>query len=132
MSDDDFARLAHAAMVEATVLRELANMGADAEGVADYLIERDVAGYRHHPESCPVALWLEESSADLGDAHVLSVDKDRVRVRTPGGDLSFTPTPGVSLFVTAFDNGEFPELDVEDDTELDEDDYYTEDNEDSE
>lgn len=128
MSEEAFSRLAHAALVESSLEKEMQRMGDDADSVADYLIERGVEGYRYHPESCPVALWLGEASDDLGDSKVLSVDKERVRVRTPGGDLTLAPTPAVSEFVRAFDEGDFPELDAEDEEDLD--DYIDDESED--
>lgn len=87
------------------------NDKGSATAIAAHLAEHDIKGKRGNACSCPVAEYLTRFTPD--DVPIVSVG--RVEIVSPGDDAcSFVPTPeNVRTFITQFDAGLFPGLDLE-------------------
>lgn len=85
-------------MTRDEVLAKLAELPDTADGIAAFLAERGVKGYRHSHRSCPIANYLD----------AVSVSAFGLTWKEPALTVDI-PRPAL-LFVRHFDNGEYPEL----------------------
>lgn len=92
-----------------TVVEVLESLGPDIVAVADTLRRAGIRGRRHDAFCCPVALYV---AAGLGcpdnDNDHIAVGTDEVLV----DDDEIELPDHVVDFVTAFDNGSYPDLEA--------------------
>ena len=84
---------------------DLANLGGDKGEIATTLKRKGVKGFRCEHGRCPIAQYLHGLHPD----HKFEVTQTRIQIDGEGRII----TPGaVGRFVTAFDLGEYPDLEA--------------------
>lgn len=92
--------------LRAKLERVLSDLGDSPETVASFLEGQGVKGRRYAPQRCPVAVYLQRVFPDVGYLEVgpLWIPLGPARVNTP---------PPIRRFIDAFDDGQFPALEIE-------------------
>lgn len=93
-----------------TLAQALEELPDTADNLAAWLAEQGIRGVRENQDCCPIANYL----TGLGFNHV-TVDDSYVQAYSDvtGWDGE-EPESSVTEFVTRFDKGEWPELEVDD------------------
>jgi hypothetical protein len=87
------------------VVNELRVLGS-ARKIADLLAEADIAGIKHVPQACPIAIYIEKRTGEqvsVGEDHIF-IGKVMVTANVYGP---------IHQFVREFDKGLYPELEME-------------------
>lgn len=94
------------------------NAFADAESVKEYLKMFGVKGYRQDEMECPISQWISQQT------HCSVATADTIKVFHNGLDWADDPdfdeydtSTALKTFIDNFDEGHYPELDVDPDEE---------------
>ncbi len=89
----------------------LAALPDTADGIAAHLRAKGIRGVRENPDCCPIANYLSGTGGLYGP----DVDPSRIDAFTDEGDAEQVCTPAhIAEFVRRFDDGEWPELVLDD------------------
>lgn len=90
------------------------------QDIAEFLRGEEVKGYKGSEENCPIAQWMQNKTGEIvmvnGDAVARYCDLDD---EDPNYEILLNeyfrePTSAMLEFIEKFDNGEFPDLVLED------------------
>lgn len=108
MSRDDLRGLVYDRLAQKALQDAIDRLPPTAAGVATFLIERGVVGDRCRTKDCAVSVYLR---AELGDDLEPLTSVAAVSLMRDGEAVATVLLPReVGLFVTRFDEGDFPEL----------------------
>ena|ERR1051325_3806349 len=90
------------------------NAFADAESIKEFLKLMDVKGYPQDEESCPISNWIRRSNPDcvVTTTQTIAVYRNIYAIYDPSEEYQISPA--VLDFIRKFDEGLFPELEIED------------------
>jgi hypothetical protein len=93
------------------VLKRLAEMTPKA--IASWLVESEAFGYRGSTCECPLATFLAGAAGGYEVSITEDEDEPMIASVWAGGRLVYELPETVVYFVRRFDDGEFPQLDLD-------------------
>ncbi len=101
--------------MSATLARLLAGLPDTANGIAELLLEQECRGFSDEAASCPIAAYLSRNGIVrpvVSETHANSLASNNEKLPSGADELDVTLPPAVAEFVSRFDAGNYPELDL--------------------
>src|SRR5688572_5995926 len=103
--------------MNAQALVDQLNAFEDAKSIKDFFIQKGIKGYRQDENSCPISRWIGLNT------NCAVTTEDTIKVYSSNWDDErdwytydeFQTSSIVKEFIDQFDQGFYPELDVDDD-----------------
>lgn len=101
-------------MTNAKILMDELNDFFDAESIKDFFIVNGIKGYRQDESSCPISVWLRNNlNCSVSTEDTIKVYNGEWGTFDQQYE-EFETSDVVKTFITNFDCGQWPELEIED------------------